>query len=129
MNKRWAMIFGAAFVLVGLLGYVPNPLIGENALFMTNGPHNMTHLLLGVILIVASTQSERAAYLTNMTFGAVYLLLALMGFASIGAEGHTNLLGMVHINGADNWLHTFLGVTMIGVAMMAHRGHTHVNVH
>src|SRR5215203_7104063 len=99
MNKRWAMIFGGAFVLVGLLGYVPNPLIGPDGLFMTNGPHNMTHLLLGVILLVASSQSERAAYLTNMTFGALYLLLAVMGFASIGSDGHANLLGMVHING------------------------------
>jgi hypothetical protein len=129
MNKRWAMIFGAAFVLVGLLGYVPNPLIGPDGLFMTNGAHNMAHLLIGVILLVASTQSERAAYLSNMTFGAVYGLLALMGFASIGNEGHANLLGMVHINGADNWLHLFLALAMIGVAMAAHRSHTHVNVH
>jgi hypothetical protein len=129
MNKRWAMIFGSMFVLVGLLGYISNPLFGPDGLFMTNGPHNLTHLLVGVILLFASTQTERAAYLSNMTFGAVYLLLALMGFASIGAEGHTNLLGMVHINGADNWLHLALGVGMIGIAMAAHRGRMHVNVH
>jgi hypothetical protein len=129
MNKRWAMIFGAMFVLVGLLGYVSNPLIGPDGLFMTNGAHNMTHILIGAILLFASTQTERAAYLSNMTFGALYLLLALMGFAAIGDEGHTNLLGMVHINGADNWLHVALGVGMIGIAMAAHRGHTHVNVH
>jgi hypothetical protein len=36
---------------------------------------------------------------------------------------------MIHINGADNWLHVFLAVAMIGVAMAAHRSHTHVNVH
>jgi 4-hydroxybenzoate polyprenyltransferase len=123
------MIFGAMFVVVGLLGYVSNPLIGPDGLFMTNGAHNLTHLLIGVILLVASTQTERAAYLSNMTFGALYGLLALMGFASIGNEGHTNLLGMVHINGADNWLHVFLAVAMIGAAMAAHRGRTHVNVH
>jgi|SRR4051794_13541537 len=128
-NKRWAMIFGAAFILVGLLGYVPNPLVGPDGLFETNGAHNMTHLLIGVILVIASTQSERAAYLSNMTFGVLYGLLALMGFASVGDEGHTNLLGMVHINGADNWLHVFLAVAMIGSALGAHRSHTHVNVH
>jgi hypothetical protein len=123
------MIFGVAFVLVGLLGYVPNPLIGPTGLFMTNGPHNMTHLLIGVILLIASRQSEHAAYLSNVTFGALYGLLALMGFASIGGHGHTNLLGMVHINGADNWLHVFLALAMIGVAMAAHRTHTHVSAH
>lgn len=64
-----------------------------------------------------------------MTFGAVYALLAVMGFTSIGTEGHTNLLGMVHINGADNWLHVFLAVTMIGVAIAAHRSHTQVRAH
>jgi hypothetical protein len=38
------MIFGAMFVVVGLLGYVSNPLIGPDGLFMTNGAHNLTHL-------------------------------------------------------------------------------------
>ena len=33
------------------------------------------------------------------------------------------LLGLVHINGADNWLHLFLAVALIGAALATSRGH------
>jgi hypothetical protein len=99
MLKRLAMIFGAIFVLVGLLGFVPNPLVGPDGFFATNGAHNIAHVLIGAVLMFASTQTERAAWISLITFGVVYLLLAVMGYATIGAEGHTNLLGIVHVNG------------------------------
>jgi hypothetical protein len=128
MIKRLALIFGALFVLVGLLGFVSNPLVGPDGYFMTNGPHNLTHLLIGAILLFAGTQTERAAWISLMTFGAVYLLLAVMGYTAIGAEGHTNLLGIVHINGNDNWLHAVLGVVLI-VSAIGARGTRHAHVH
>ena len=43
MAKRLAMIFGVVFVLVGLLGYVDNPLVGPVGMFATNGTHNLAH--------------------------------------------------------------------------------------
>jgi hypothetical protein len=128
MLKRLALTFGAVFVVVGVLGYIPNPLVGPDAYFMTNSAHNLTHLLIGAILLFAGTQSERAAWLSLMTFGAVYLLLAIMGYAAIGAEGHTTLLGVVHINGNDNWLHVLLGVVLIVSAVGARSG-SHAHVH
>ena len=121
MLKRLAMIFGATFVLVGLLGFVPNPIVGPDALFATNGAHNIAHLVIGAVLIFASTQTERAAWISLITFGVVYLLLAVMGYAAIGPEGHANLLGIVHINGNDNWLHVVLGVVLIVTALGARR--------
>ena len=128
MLKRMAMIFGATFVVVGLLGFVPNPLVGPDGFFMTNAAHNLTHLLIGAVLMFAATQTERTAYLSLLTFGVLYLLLAVMGYATIGAEGHTNLLGLVHINGNDNWLHVLLGVALIATAFGA-RGTRRVAVH
>jgi hypothetical protein len=56
-------------------------------------------------------------------FGAIYALLAVMGFAAVGDEGHSMLLGLVHINGADNWLHVFLAIALIGSALAASRSH------
>ena len=128
MLKRMAMIFGATFVAVGLLGFVSNPLIGADGFFMTNAAHNLTHLLIGAVLLFAATQTERAAYLSLLTFGVLYLLLAVMGYATIGAEGHANLLGLVHINGNDNWLHVLLGVALIATALGA-RGTRRVAAH
>lgn len=128
MLKRLAMIFGAIFVLVGLVGFVPNPLVGSDGFFRTNGAHNIAHLLIGAVLMVASTQSERAAWISLITFGVVYLLLAVVGYAAIGAEGHTNLLGLVHVNGNDNWLHVLLGVALI-VSALGARGTSRVHAH
>jgi hypothetical protein len=131
MAKRLALIFGAIFVLVGLLGFVPNPLIGPTGFFMTNAAHNWAHVLIGAAMLVASSQSERAAYLSMLIFGAVYGLLAIMGYAATGAEGHANLLGMVHVNGNDNWLHVVLSVLLIASALSTRRrsvtGHAHVH--
>jgi hypothetical protein len=121
MLKRLSMIFGAIFVLVGLLGFVPNPLVGPDGFFMTNGAHNVAHLLIGAVLMFASTQTERAAWISLITFGVVYLLLAVLGYTTIGPEGHANLLGIVHINGNDNWLHGMLGVVLIVTALGAGR--------
>lgn len=121
MAKRFSTIFGAMFVLVGLLGFIPNPLVGDNGFFMTNTAHDATHLLIGVVMLWAGSQSERAGYLSLLTFGMIYALLALMGYATIGAEGHTMLLGLVHINGNDNWLHVLLAVLLIGTAFASRR--------
>ena len=74
-------------------------------------------------MIIAATRTERASILSMHVFGAVYALLAVLGFASLGSEGHTMLLGLVHINGADNWLHLILAVALIGTALAASRGH------
>jgi hypothetical protein len=128
MLKRLAMIFGAIFVLTGLLGFLPNPLLGLDGFFRTNGAHNIAHLVIGAILMVASTQGERAAWISLITFGVVYLLLAIMGYAAIGAEGHANLLGIVHVNGNDNWLHGLLGVVLI-VSALGARGTSQVHAH
>jgi hypothetical protein len=123
MAKRLAIIFGATLVLVGLLGFVPNPIIGRDGLFMTNPAHDLVHMLLGIILIITGTRTESASITTLLSIGGVYALLALLGFAQIGNEGHGTLLGMAHINGADNWLHVALAVLLIGSGLAARRGH------
>lgn len=130
MAKQLSIIFGVAFVLTGLLGYFDNPIVGANGYFATNAAHNVAHLLLGAILLLAGLSSGRAAFLSLTGVGAVYLLLAIIGFAAIGGTGTTMLLGIVHINGADNWLHLVLGIVVltaglarrqVGAVRTAHR--------
>ena len=60
--KTLAVVFGIVFVIVGLLGFVGNPLVGSMGLFMTNHAHDLVHLLIGVILlIVAYTAPAKSA--------------------------------------------------------------------
>lgn len=111
MAKTIASVLGIIFVLVGLLGFVSNPLVGENGLFMTNGLHNLVHLLFGVILIVAARKSQASAASWLKILGIVYLVLAVLGF--LLAPSGPSLFGLVMLNAADNWLHAVLGIVLL----------------
>ena len=116
MAKTLAIVFGVIFVLVGLLGFIPNPLVGPDALFVTDAWHNLVHLLFGVILlVVAYTAAEKSALWLKI-LGVVYLILAVLGFVMISEGGE--LLGLVAMNHADHWLHVVLGVVLLAAGLM-----------
>lgn len=113
MARKLATFYGLIFVLVGLLGFVSNPIIGRTSYFLTNPAHDFAHLVLGGLLLILASAGNRAAKLALYITGAVYGLLALMGFAQVGPSGDGMLLGFVHVNYNDNWLHALLGVVLI----------------
>ena len=115
MAKTLAMVFGVVFVLVGLLGFVPNPLVGVDGIFETDLLHNLVHLLFGVILVVVAMKSAAQSALWLTILGAVYLVLAALGFVMTGED--EMLLGLVHANVADHWLHVVLGVVLAALAV------------
>jgi Domain of unknown function (DUF4383) len=118
MAKTLAVIFGVVFVLVGILGFIPNPIIySDGAIFLANGLHSAVHFLVGVILLIAAAKGESASSLWLKIFGVVYLLLAIIGFIQIGSDSMANLLGVVY-NGADNWLHLVLGIVLLALGLM-----------
>lgn len=116
MAKTLALVFGIVFVIVGLLGFVSNPLVGANGLFMTNGLHDIVHLLFGIILIWASRGSQARSVSWLKILGVVYLVLAVLGF--LLAPSGPSLLGLVTVNMADHWLHVVLGVVLLLAAYM-----------
>jgi hypothetical protein len=119
MAKTLAIVFGVVFVLVGILGFMDNPLVGMEGLFQTDTLHDLVHLIIGVaLLIVAFTAPAKSAGALKL-FGIIYLVLAVLGFLTISDGG--KLLGLVTMNTADHWLHVVLGVALI-LAGMAGRG-------
>ena len=121
MAKKLAVIAGIVFVLVGVVGFVNNPLASSanpDALFVTDALHNIVHLLFGVALLIAS-RTESGARKTLIVSGVLYLLLAVVGFVQFGTSGEGKLLGLVTANGADNWLHLVLGLVLGGAGLAA----------
>jgi hypothetical protein len=119
MAKKLAVIAGVVFVLVGIVGFVNNPLASSanpDALFLTDELHNIVHLLFGVALLIAS-RSESGARKTLIVSGVLYLLLAVVGFVQFDNSGEGKLLGLVTANGADNWLHLILGLVLGGAGL------------
>lgn len=116
MAKKIAVLFGVIFVLVGVLGFFPNPLVGMEGVFETDALHNIVHLLFGIILLVVAMKAPGKSALWLKILGAVYLLLALLGFFLISEGG--KLLGLVQMNHADHWLHVVLGVVLLVAGFM-----------
>ncbi|MCI0561386.1 MAG: DUF4383 domain-containing protein [Nitrososphaera sp.] len=117
MGKTLAIVFGVVFVVVGLLGFVGNPIVGMDALFVTNTLHDIVHLLVGIILLGVAFGSPNAAGMTMTVVGVIYLLLAVLGFIMISGGGM--LLGLVEMSTSDHWLHLVLGVVLVAAGMKA----------
>ncbi|MEJ0054089.1 MAG: DUF4383 domain-containing protein [bacterium] len=116
MAKTLAIVFGIVFVLVGLLGFVSNPLVGMGAFFETNALHNVVHLLIGLILLAVAFWSPMQSSMWLKIMGVVYLVIAVLGFLLVSGTGE--LFGLVTLNPADHWLHVVLGVVLLAAGFM-----------
>ena len=121
-NRLLATVFGAVYLLVGLLGFTATSGIGFFdtkgglllGIFEVNIFHNVAHLLIGAALLIAGLSSVRAATTVNTVVGAAYLLLGVVGLFILNSSA--NILA---INGADNVLHFASAIVLLGVGLGA----------
>ena len=113
-TKTAAIVIGIIFVIVGLLGFVSNPIVGSSpdAIFHTDQTHNIVHIVSGALFLLVAVASPASAGTFLKIFGIVYLGLGIYGAATMGAEETKKLLGFLHVNKADNWLHIGLGAVI-----------------
>jgi uncharacterized protein DUF4383 len=109
MTKNVVMLLGIIFVLLGILGFFSENVLG---IFHVNGTHNWVHLLSGVVAIVMSMRGEDMARMYAKVFGVVYAIVTVLGFMS------GNVLGLFPVNGADNFLHLVLAVVLLWAGFM-----------
>jgi len=118
-----ATLLGAAFILVGILGFIPGitshlygglDFAGHNSeaklfhVFQVSWLHNIVHIAFGLAgLALARTSETARLYLIGG--GVVYLVLWLYGLI-VDRQGGANF---VPFNTADNWLHFVLGASLI----------------
>ena len=116
-SKNITIAFGSVFILVGLLGFTPNALVSTSGIFEVNAMHNLVHLLTGTALLFGGLFLEGKEGLTLKVVTAAYFGVAILGFLTSG----NTLLGLVHINEADRWLHLGLAIAMLSAAFVASR--------
>ena len=114
-SKFIASVLGATFVLVGLLGFVPNPIVAPDGIFAVNAAHNLVHVLTGLAFFAGVWDGH--ARITILAIGIAYVAVTALGFVTTGDA----LLGLVHINLADRWLHAFLAVAILGAWWVSDR--------
>ena len=121
-NRLVGVIFGAVYLLVGLLGFTVTANVGFFAtegglllgIFEVNMFHNVAHLLIGAALLIAGLSSVTAAKATNTTVGAAYLLLGIVGLFIVGSA-----LNILALNAADHVLHFASAAVLLGVGLAA----------
>lgn len=122
--RRFALIFGIVFLLVGIAGFFVTGLSMEAdpehaprllGLFPVNALHNVVHLLFGIWGLVASRTFEGSRTYGRVG-GVAYLGLAVLGFIS------PDMFGLVPIGDHDIWLHALLGIALAAVGFTARPG-------
>lgn len=121
-NRIVATAFGAVYLVVGLLGFLVTGGVAFLAtqgglllgIFAVNPLHNVAHLLIGAALVIAGMSGVAPAKGTNLTIGAVYLLLGVVGFFLVGTA-----LNILALNTADHFLHLASAIVLLGVGIGA----------
>jgi Domain of unknown function (DUF4383) len=119
-NRLVAAVFGAVYLLIGILGFFVTGFddfagtdTNEKLLgFELNGLHNVVHLLIGVVLLVAARNGVGAAKGANTLVGGVYLLVGIIGLFILDSDAN-----ILSLNGADNVLHLASALVLLGVAL------------
>src|SRR5688572_12342527 len=119
--RRFALIFGIVFLIVGALGFVPQLLTHQGhgthglrvtafegylfGLFHVNILHSLVHVLFG-IMGVAMSRTTDAARLYARIVAISYGLLTVLGLI----PALNTLFGFIPIHGHDVWLHALLAI-------------------
>ncbi|MEJ7748386.1 MAG: DUF4383 domain-containing protein [Candidatus Limnocylindrales bacterium] len=116
--KSWATLAGVVLVVIGLLGFIPNPLVGsaQGALVPTDAVHNIVHLGTGALaLAIAFAMTGKTQVDAMLGFGILYVVIFLAVLVS------NNLFGLFSIpaNAVLHVIHAALAVVSLGVWSMA----------
>jgi hypothetical protein len=124
VNTLAAFFFGAIFLVLGMVGFrvsgghhpigsTGGHLIG---LFEVNVLHNLVHLTIGVLMIVAAVAGTRSAKVVDVLVGVIYLATGAVGVFAAGTS-----LNILALNGADTTLHLAIGALMLAIGLFADR--------
>jgi len=112
-NRVIGLIFGAIYILIGIVGFTATTGVG---LFSTNLAHNIAHIVIGAALFIAALAGARASALVNSGVGAAYLLLGIAGLFLVDSE-----FNFLALNVADNVLHFASAAILLAVGLGALR--------
>ncbi len=127
--QLFALVLGAVYLLVGIAGFIPPLLFGEElpgviggsfkglllGLFAVNWFHSLAHLAIGAagLAVYRSFTGSRAyALVVGLAYAALFLLGILSGsMATLG--------GLLPLNGFDNALHAATALVALAIYFTA----------
>ena len=115
----FALVIGATLTVAGIVGFFYNASFDTGdgtsrdavlGILDVNGWHNLVHIASGAIgLLVAGSYSGSRAY--AIAIGAIYLVVALLGFLAGNGD---EIFNLIPVNSEDNFLHLLIGLAGVG---------------
>src|SRR3954452_462725 len=130
--RLYCLLVGAVLVIAGIIGffYEASFASGDSirssdvfGVLAVNGWHNLVHIAIGALLLIAAGSAARGAALF---VGVLYIVLCILGFIATSNSGigfiaeNDTLVRLVPVNNQDNVLHLILGITGV-IAFYASR--------
>jgi Domain of unknown function (DUF4383) len=120
--QLYALVIGVTLVAAGILGFFYNASFDTGdglerdavlGILDVNAWHNLVHIATGLLgLAVAASYGGSRGYAFGL--GAVYLLVALLGF--IAGDGE-EIFNLIPVNTEDNVLHLLIGIAGVGAGL------------
>jgi Domain of unknown function (DUF4383) len=126
--RLYCLLVGAVLVIAGIIGffYEASFATGDSirsddafGVLSVNGWHNVVHIAIGALLLIAAGSAARGAALF---VGVLYIVLCVLGFIATSNSGigfiaeNDTLIKLVPVNNEDNVLHLILGITGVVAA-------------
>ena len=128
MAKTICKLLGVLFLLVGIIGFVKPDFAGTHL----SMAHNLVHIVSGILALYfgfAGTLSAARGF--ALAFGAVYLLLGIVGFV-LGAPDASTIANMtaqdnrlwkvipgtLELGTADHAIHILLGIIFLAGGLL-----------
>ena len=118
--KTIAVIFGVIFIVIGILGFVPDALKDGNllfGLFKVNTAHNIIHIVTGVIGVFCGLSCWHASRLFFQVFGVIYGIITLLG---LYYQNNDMFNGLIAHNVHDIWLHAIVAAFALYLGFFCH---------
>ncbi len=121
--RLYCLLAGGLLVIAGIIGFFYEASFDTGAsikskdvfgILAVNGWHNILHIAIGAVLLLAAGTAARAAALA---VGVLWIVLSILGFIATGEGGiglvaiDDHLIKLVPVNNGDNFLHLILGIT------------------
>lgn len=109
--KPLTWILGIVLTIIGVYGFFSGGMVLS---FQVDTLHNVVHLASGLIALWAANAGQAASKTFLVIFGIIYALVAVLGFMMNG-----DVLGLMMMNDADNWLHVAIAAACLIVGFGA----------
>ncbi len=123
MTRTFALAAGIVFLVAGVLGFIPGITLGHVlgsmlgttggheyllGVFAVDTVHNLINLVIGALGIAAYYWDWTRLYCQGL--GIVCLVIGILGFIPALLFGNGMLLGLFHVNLADNVVYLIVGL-------------------